>query len=162
MGPFRYRGLHGRAVRAMPAGALPGCCGPRNRDPRSRSACLAIRCSRLLAAACYKTGAEWFFAFLLCPGRFENAVRQAAAQLVHKDPPHFFLLLFNGLGGVDYVKSHLFGHGFIFLQDATLEDAKALFDIAAEVEIHSSFVIFQAVAPAQHAAKRPTDANAQT
>ena len=91
--------------------------------------------------------------------RAQDFGRPLASEFPQHDAAHFALLRFDGLGRVDDVKSHLLNHGLVFHQDASLEDAEAFLDVAAQAQIHARFVILQRVAPAQNAAQRHLQRN---
>jgi len=80
------------------------------------------------------------------------AVVQILAKLARCDFAHLALLIFNGSGGVDYVKSNFLNHGFVFIENAALKKAEAFFHVPAQAEIHAGFVILDGVAAAQNAA----------
>src|SRR5277367_3610032 len=49
------------------------------------------------------------------------------------------------------MKTHFLNHRLVLIQDASLKNAKAFFDVAAEAQIHAGFIELDGVAPAQNA-----------
>ena len=78
----------------------------------------------------------------------------ALAQLVHHDLAHLPLLLFNRKCRVDDVEAHLVRHGFVFVQNAALENAEALFHVARQPQVHAGLIVFDRIAAAQDASQR--------
>src|SRR5258706_276857 len=91
----------------------------------------------------------------------KHPVFQALPQHVEDHLAHLALLLFNGKPGVDDVEADLIGHGFILVEDAALKDAEALFDVAAEAEVHAGFIVFDGVASAENASDSDIERHAE-
>ncbi len=70
-------------------------------------------------------------------------------------------MILDRLRGVDDVEAHFFGHGLVFVEDTALEDPEALFDVAADAQIHAGFVIFHSIAAAQNAAESHFERHAE-
>src|SRR5215510_6232689 len=75
-------------------------------------------------------------------------------QLSLDNRSHFVLLFFDRSGRVDYSETKLVDHLLITIANDALKKTKALFDVIAQSEIHSSLVVFQPRARAEYAFER--------
>src|SRR5438309_4561147 len=91
----------------------------------------------------------------------QQTVLETLPQLFDNNLPHLALLLFDRECGVNDVEADFGGHGLILIEDMTLENPKALFDIPAKPQVHASLIILDGITATQDTSNSDIQGNAK-